>query len=817
MTAATRPRVVAAVGALLAGLVLALLPVAPATTPASAADGTEGSALTLTGRKGAYDDFSGLRVTVHQTKNLRSQGVRVSWEGGAPTLPDTGFNADYLQIMQCWGDDPTGPTRDQCEYGTGLVPGTFTGTRRVDNGSAYDPGEKQYTGAGAFVPFRPATGKPATTRSDDYTYFSPLDSNEQAATRTFANGTGEVEFELQDGVQSDYLGCGVNTAPAGGTPAPRSCWLVVVPRGNHEANGQEVLNPSSNSLNTSPLSATNWAQRIVFRLDFLPVGQFCPEGQPERPTVGSELVTDAVTSWQPKLCTSTASTFGFNSAGEEDARGQVANTTSETPLLGFTVDPVAEPEGGPSVVHAPVAVSALAIAFFVEGPSGVVQEMKLNPRLVAKMLTHSYVGDVPQAVPVPAHLKGNPQYYTKDPEFRKLNPEFPENLPGEPMSLVVPLGSSDTARLVWNWLRSDTEAREFLAGKKDPWGMRLNSYFTGLDKNTALNSYPKSDETRAAALAAGGAHPLDYGILDLAPYSADLHDGAVRARRGSNGRTIMQNELQSPAPKLVEEQIYPGRHAVMAIVEAASAKRYGLNVAALPNADGRFVKPSTDTLLAGVDAMRPSSENASVLEPDPARAKGQAYPLTVVTYAAASVNQDAESREAYAQFIRFAAGSGQTPGLSAGQLPPGYAPLTAKLRQQAEAAADDLERGAVSEDPPAGDPGSGGSGGLAGGADTGGGTSGGAAVGGTSGGATGGSVTGGGGDASPSASRPVAAGGSPPPSTGPQQNVAESQGGVTPGGILGIVRWVLLVVLLVGGAAGLSGPIMLYFAQRRTP
>ncbi|MFF3380009.1 hypothetical protein ACFYXF_44530 [Streptomyces sp. NPDC002680] len=815
MTATTgsRPRVVAAVGALLAGLVLALLPMAPATTPAAAADGTEDSALTLTGRKGAYDDFSDLKVTVHQTRNLRSQGVRVSWEGAAPTLPDTGFNANYLQIMQCWGDDPTGPTRDQCEYGTGLVPGTYTGTRRVDDGAAYDPGEKQYTGAGAFVPFRPATGKPATTRSDDYTYFSPLDSNEQAATRTFANGTGEVEFELQDGVQSDYLGCGVNTAPEGSTPKPRPCWLVVVPRGTHEANGREVVNPSSNSLNTSPLSATNWAQRLVFRLEFLPVDQFCPEGQPERPTVGSELVTDAVTSWQPKLCASTASTYSFNSAGEEDARGQVANTSSETPLLGFTVDPVPGAEGAPAVVHAPVAVSALAIAFFVEGPSGVVQEMRLNPRLVAKMLTHSYVGDVPQAVPTPAHVKGNPQYYTQDPEFQKLNPDFPKQLPGEPMSLVVPLGSSDTARLVWNWLQSDTDAREFLAGKKDPWGMRLNSYFTGLDKNTILNSYPKSDETRAQALAAGGAHPLDYGILDLAPYSADLHDGAVRARRGSNGRTIMQNEQQSPTPKLIEEQIYPGRHAVMAFVEAASAERYGLNVAALPNADGRFVKPSTDTLLAGVAAMRPSSENASVLKPDPARAKGQAYPLTVVTYAAASVNQDAESRKAYAQFIRFAAGSGQTPGLSAGQLPPGYAPLPTKLRQQAETAADDLVRGAVSEDPPADDPGSGDPGGVTGGANTGGDTSGGAAA---SGGTTGGS-TAGGGDGSPTPSQSVAANGSPPPSSGPQQNVAESREGVTPGEILGIIRWVLLVVLLVGGAAGLSGPIMLYFAQRRTP
>ena len=82
-----------------------------------------------------------------------------------------------------------------------------------------------------------------------------------------------------------------------------------------------------------------------------------------------------------------------------------------------------------------------------------------------------------------------------------------------------------------------------------------------------------------------------------------------------------------------------------------------------------------------------------------------------MTYAAASVNQGAKDRKAYADFIRYAAGPGQTPGLSAGELPPGYAPLTTKLRAQAEAAADDLERGAAvgrpSSEPDPDDPGGG--------------------------------------------------------------------------------------------------------------
>jgi hypothetical protein len=45
---------------------------------------------------------------------------------------------------------------------------------------------------------------------------------------------------------------------------------------------------------------------------------------------------------------------------------------------------------------------------------------------------------------------------------------------------------------------------------------------------------------------------------------------------------------------------------------------------------------------------------------------------------------------AIAHFIDYAASTGQTPGLSTGQLPPGYLPLTAKLRAQARKAAQEI-------------------------------------------------------------------------------------------------------------------------------
>ncbi|MFF4704000.1 hypothetical protein ACWC4D_15905 [Streptomyces sp. NPDC001288] len=818
------PRVVLAVGALLAALALALLPLPPVTTPAAAADGgAADSAVTVTGRKGPYDDFSRLKVTVHQTKDLRSQGVRVSWTGGAPTS-DNVYQYNYLQIMQCWGDDPAGPSREQCEFGSSgvgddVIKGAFSGRRMVSADPAasqvYDPAETRYTGANAFVPFQPVGGLPATTSATDTTYFGPLDTNEQVANRTFANGTGEVNFEVQDAVEAPHLGCGANTAPSGSDPAPRACWLVVVPRGTHEADGTDVLNTGDGrtpNLATSPLSASNWAQRMVVPLSFQPVDEFCPTGQPERPTAGSELATDAVTSWQPKLCSVTGSTFAFTQGGEEVARSQVLNTTSDQPLLGFTVDPVDQRDAAAKVVEAPVAVSGVAVAFFFEGPDGVVQDMRLTPRLVAKMLTHSYVKDV-SLLTTPDHLKGNPSSFVDDKEFQELNPGFPQ-LQGSPRSLMVPLQSSDTTRLVWNWLQSDPDARDFLSGKPDPWGTKVNPYFKDLDlaKSTELTDYPKVDPTSPVALANNSTPPLTYALTDLDPYTADLHDGAVRTLRGNNNRTVVWQPGGNGSPaKLGNDVSPPGRRAVLALVDTASAERYGLKTAALRNADGTFVKPSAGTLTAAVEAMEPSSVDATVLDPDPARAKGQAYPLTAVAYAAASTNQDAATRTAYAKFIRYVAGAGQTQGLAAGQLPFGYAPLPAEQRAQAVTAANVLERGGATGGSPSGPPGAGDSGGSGSGS--------GSAAGGVSGSTDGGAGTAGtagaGGTANPS--RAAAAHGSAPPSAGPQQPVADSRGGVTPAEVMGIVRWILLAVLFLGGAAGLSGPVLLRLAHRRIP
>ncbi|TRV79501.1 hypothetical protein FKN01_10135 [Streptomyces sp. 130] len=810
-----RIRVTTGIGALLAALVIALLPLPATTAPARADSGSDSdSAVTVSGKKGQFNDFSDLRVTVGQTKNLRAQGIRITWTGGKPT--QTGFRGDYLQLMQCWGDDETGPTREQCQFGAAQNPGASSGFTNLRQLSVADPAETQYVDNGTFesyVPFRPADGGKPTTGSRDWTYFSSLDTNEEPYAITHQDGTGEFTFAVQTLREASQLGCGEPVTKQGKVTG-RSCWLVIVPRGDTDTDG---VHSATTELRSSPLSASNWATRMVVPLDFLPVGDTCPADRAERRVIGSELVTDAMSSWQPAVCSAKGGAkFAFTQGGEEYARETIAQPRSGAPGLAFTVAPA---EGGGAAgtpVHAPLAAGGLAIGFFVEMPgSGQLASMKLTPRLVAKMLTSSYQKDVTRGRrTVPEHIAKNPLSLFHDPEFQQLNPAFADwktNSPA-PMSLMVQLESSDTSALVWEWLRSDTEAREFLSGTPDPWGTKINPYFEelGLATDTTVSDFPKADPTRTSVTI--GDEVLEYGTTEVAPYVQDMHEGALRARRGNNGATTTAALGGNGTPaKLVNTQPLAGQRMVLALVDLASAERYGLQTAALRNADGRFVAPTDASVLAGVAAMKDSAV-PGVLDPSPGVARGTAYPLAAVVYAAAYPTLPAADREDYAALIRYAAGAGQTPGLSPGQLPPGYAPLPAALRTRALAAADRLQNpGPAAGDPdtgPASGPGStGGTSGATGSSGSSGGSGG-------AGGGAGGAADAGGGGADPDASRaPAQAAGGPGDPA--EQNVAARSAGLTPATVLGIIRWVLLGVLVAGGAAALCGPVLLRLSLRK--
>src|SRR5690606_31500602 len=133
------------------------------------------------------------------------------------------------------------------------------------------------------------------------------------------------------------LGCGEVIAATG---KPRGCWIVVVPRDNHEVDGTVRLgngNATQGLLTSSPLSATNWAKRIDVPLEFQPLESVCPIGAAERKTAGNESVAEAVSRWQPVLCQQAEAIFGYSQIADGITRRQLV---SSDPQLGFVGVPV---------------------------------------------------------------------------------------------------------------------------------------------------------------------------------------------------------------------------------------------------------------------------------------------------------------------------------------------------------------------------------------------------------------------------------------------------------------------------------------------
>lgn len=797
----TSRRVFAAAVLVLTAAGLAAAPIVPEEPAAYAATGEE-SAVTVEAGDGP---FKGLKVTVAQTKHVTSQAIEVTWTGGKATRGN--FEANYLTFMQCWGPDPDAADfRETCQYGNSAASALYdglTGPYTAARGGlrttpdAADPLPEDAT----IVPFRSVAGRrtPDGSAADPIPagtnelltlspYFDQYSTNEITAARTTGDGTGRVVFEAQTAVEAPALGCGLTITDAAGSH-PRACWLVIVPRGDTYINGDPV--PELSRLSGSPLRTSTFAHKLAVPLAFDPIGSFCRLGARERRTVGSELVAEAVTSWQPALCAGEGPVFGYSQTGDGEARRQVASGHPGAPGMAFTSSPVTSADGASAVAHGPVALSGAVVAFNIDADfhgaadpalraldATAVKDLKLTPRLVAKMLTQSYLGDVPGGNQGRAeHLKGNPRSPVNDPEFLELNPvarAFPA-LSYQPDGLLVAIGDSAAAREVWRWILADQQAREWLTGTPDEGGMKVNPYYKLTDPavlDTRVD-FPKADPSCHRvndSVPAPG-----YCGLDLRPYMNSMRQAAYQTLRGDARQKIVWDPLKVPPQFVASSPRSPGRRFNLAITDAASAARYGLYTAALRNRAGEFVKPTTQGLLTGAAAMTPSSVDG-VLQTAPGMAAPGAYPLTMVAYAAVAKGQDAAALRDYAAFLRHAAGPGQEPGKTAGKLPAGYAPLPASLREAARKAADSLE--AVAATKPSPTPAAPGSG-------------------------VNGAPSPGSGPSGPSSSQ----------GTPVNASAEESR---TQAIVLGIVRFAVAAALLLGATGVLAGPSIRRFAERRS-
>ena len=764
-------------------------------------------------------------------------GTRIGDLCSSPTLSSTNPTGSMNGSSPAAGCDPNEPTTETpthypCTSGAGpdCLPDGFN------------------------IPFLPegGTASDALYQNELPEAFDQFSTNEVDVATTRSDGTGQQQFETVTSVQSSGLGCGQEQ----GNGTPQGCWLVIVPRGHYEPNGyaanigEGTAATVANELVSTPLSAGNWAQRIQVHLDYAKLPTFCQIGGTSANTdesymEGSQLITRAVQSWELELNEQANCSRIYHMA--ETPEQEVTNdfvipvTPGEaTNGLAFTTDPVGSDRlrNGeslptlPNIVYAPVGIVGIDFGFHIDErePGDTSQNqgylttpINLSPQLLARALTQTYQLDLPDYDPQagkagPAWVQSNPQDISKDPLFQKLNPEVIEH--GYSAIPLAPLDTVDHSayyQQLWQWVQADSTTSEWLDGATEP-SITLDPSYESeqLGKAPAIDSVPRSYPSCLNLGTSSSGKPESRCSIDMLPYVTDF-DAASADVLAANPLTygnqwdplaIAPDDTSGYWDKNPPEP--PGQIFEWAIDATPYTAAYGLVPADLCNDSGSScVAPTIASVTAAVNDAKPDS--AGLLEVNPADPGTGAYPLTEVVYAAVRTDMPAQQLTDYADFISFAANQGQTTGQAAGNLPPGYLPLTSSLQAQANAVVTKLRSIAAGGAGPTGTPTPSKSSSSSSSTPN-------------SGSSTTGSVTGGGGTQSTatnpttpatpnpasqaSATPAVSASGATP--TGPVivPPTVQLAAGTTPGQPVGPIRQVLVVVVIVG-IAGAGGGILL--------
>jgi hypothetical protein len=441
-------------------------------------------------------------------------------------------------------------------------------------------------------------------------------------------------------------------------------------------------------------SPSNWDHRIVVPLTFAPIPGSCSiVGSGNEVLVyGSELMLQATTQWAPTFCSNNSSRFSFVHVleGEPQARNQVATGSSQAAFTSY-----AQSLGyGRPVVNAPVGLTGFAISFAIDGENGVpIATLKLTPLLLAKLLTESYPGLTPGQGGDPA-LSGNPLDIAQDPEFQALNPGINPHLPNSvAASVLISLSSdSDVMEALTSYIEENAAARSFIDGVPDKsmagedvvvnpaykriklpvdqWPL-LSTYESQAFDNNATNApCLASNPQPLNSLIASPLPTLEEIGLDMQFFKANSTTTCSSTGADGTVNSMVANGTESP-----------GFRFLLGITPLADVYRYGLTPAELMTTDGTFVGPSEASMKAAASLLRPDASTGTwpipyseFDTPD----GSSAYPGTMVVYAAVPTSGLPKTAAAdLASVLRFAAGSGQTPGSGVGQIPGGYLPLTA--------------------------------------------------------------------------------------------------------------------------------------------
>lgn len=694
-------------------VMLVVVAVSVAVTPAPSASAVATTGQDVPRTEQGRGEFADLAVTVSATTNLTDQAVTVSWTGGEPTGRVTNLLGNYLQVMQCWGG-PEGPDRENCQFGarrtydvlsgsdgnTALGRQVYPASSATTDGALRDPLETlpvDFELAGtATVPFVSVRGETASDAPNRF--FDHTTTNEVGYAITQADGTGFTRFQVQTAKTAPHLGCGA--ADSGGQP--RRCWLVVVPRGFDEPGGVS----NGRFLRSSPLSQSNWDDRLEFPLDFQPVIPVCERPRSSLQVFGHPLVTEAATQWLAGLCATDRANVNLLELNDLLVRFQLIS--SEQPILGIVSRPP-EDDGssvpGATGTFAPVAISGVTVAFVIDRQYFVfdepepldagtpVTEFALSPRLLAKLLTQSYRNSVPPGNP---NVAENPGSLVEDPEFIALNPDFADySVPAfsRLSDVLVPGDLLDAYDTVWRWILADPAAAAWLQGADDGNGMVVNEAFRSVPLPST--EFPRPDPYCAPPELAPNLSPspptIPYCLGDHRPLTSSLLDSARLGVRGDNGERSVYDVQPAPRWAGLPAGSSLGTRGVLVLTTTPYAERFGLATASLTDSAGRPVAPSVEAMQAAAGAAQRDEESGAFLV-DPGDLPEGAYPLTVVSNAGVvreRIPQD-ELRAEAADIVRYLADTREV-GRGPTLLAPGYAPLPDSLRAAALSAADAFE------------------------------------------------------------------------------------------------------------------------------
>jgi hypothetical protein len=671
-------------------------------------------------------------VTVDKTTNLRGrERVNVSWRGAHPSAGraanpygENGLRQEYpVMVMQCRGiDSPTAPLKDRLRPETCWTSAFFQRSQvQVSPSQAIwrqDPaGGEVALQHGGITPYPPKTDCP---EANDATTSSHLTAFTDAKGKTYAacsrgtmppeaavgaayppaeisaftdeDGTGSVKFEVRSDVENESLGCNDKTAcsivvlPIMGTSCavptgdPTPADLACRKQGRFAPGTSNFVNQEVD-LAVSPemwWTPSNWANRITVPVTFGLPPDACDILDTRPPTgfYGSELLAQAALQWAPAYCLSKAR-FKYQHNQMPDAAGFELMKNGGAPAASVSSEHDA---AGKPVAYAPTAITGFGIGYIIDRPenAGEFTNLRLNARLIAKLLSQSYVASsFGRGHP---GMADNPVSVNLDPEFQALNPGLSQSQMEAAATLLSLSESSDVIDQLTAYIASDKAAMAFVDGKPDPWGMVINPSYKGI--KLPEDEWPLLDDYKVATNECNTAQPAVYLTQIAAPVTKLYSIAQALVDAWPNVQTRCDVDKTNPdkwvykVGRTADRQSYGSRF-MLGVISLGDAARYGIRTAQLETAAGTYVGASDTSMAKTVGLMKQARPLAPfTLDQAAVRKAGDAYPGTMPVYTVAKTSGlDKAEAAKVAMFIRISTSEGQRPGSGNGELPQGFLPL----------------------------------------------------------------------------------------------------------------------------------------------